>query len=73
MVTSYIVGPFTDGVAESPVWKTAWRVREAFLSEHCPDLCADKHPPTHDLIGVAALGYKDQLIEISVVAAVPDK
>ena len=69
-VTSWVVGPFPGGVADSPVWKTACEVREAFLSEHCPDLCAHRNPPTHDLIGVAALGHRDQVIEISVVAAV---
>ncbi|MFC2047227.1 RidA family protein [Chloroflexota bacterium] len=71
-IISYVVGPFPDGVANSPIWTTAYRVREEFFNQHCPDLCSAKNPPTHDLIGVAALAHKEMLIEIAVVAAIPD-
>ena len=71
-ITSYVVGPFPDGVANSPTWTTAYRVREEFFRKHCPDLCSGKTPPTHDLIGVAALAHKEMLIEIAIVAAIPD-
>jgi enamine deaminase RidA (YjgF/YER057c/UK114 family) len=71
-VTTYVVGPFPEGVADSPTWKAARRVREAFFQQHCPDLCSDKNPPASDLIGVAALADKKMLIEVAVVAAIPN-
>ena len=71
-MTSYVVGPFPDGVVNSPTWQAAYKVREEFFREHCPDLCADKNPPAHDLIGVAGLADKDMIIEIAVVAVIPD-
>lgn len=71
-VTSYVVGPFPDGVVNSPTWQAAYKVREDFFKEHCPDLCADKNPPSHDLIGVAGLADKKMIIELAVVAVIPD-
>ncbi len=72
-VTTYVAGPFPDGVVDSPTWKAAYRVREAFFREHCPDLCSDRNPPAYDLVGVAALASKKMLIEIAVVAVIPDE
>lgn len=71
-MTSYVVGPFPDGVVNHPNWLATFKVREEFFKEHCPNLCADKNPPSHDLIGVAGLADKRMVIEIAVVAAIPD-
>jgi len=70
-MTTYVVGPFPDGVAASPTWKSAFRIKERFFEKHCPELCSDRSPPPHDLIGVAALASKRMLLEMVVVAAVP--
>lgn len=72
-VTTYLVGPFPDGVADSETWQKSFKVREEFLRKHCPDLCSDKNPPPKDLIGVSKLAQNDMLIEVAVVAAIPDE
>ncbi len=71
-MTTYVVGPFPEGVAGSSTWKTAFRVKEGFFRQHCPELCSDRHPPPHDLIGVAGLASKKMVLEMVVVAAIPD-
>lgn len=70
-ITSYVVGPFPDGVVNHPTWLAHFKVREEFFRKHCPDLRADVNPPAHDLIGIAGLADKRMIIEIAVVAAVP--
>ena len=72
-MTISIKGPdFPDGVANHPTWLTAAKVMNEFFKEHCPDLCWDRHPVVRDPIGVAGLGAKDMLLEISIIAVLPD-
>ena len=67
----YIKGTeFPDGVALSPNYIKAAKVREEFFKEHCPAFC--KNPPPGDLIGVSGLALKGMLIEIACIAALPD-
>ena len=69
----YIAGrEFPDGVAKSPTYIKARKVINEFFKEHCPEFCFDKQPLPNDLIGVAGLAHKDMLIEIVVIAALPD-
>ncbi len=72
-MTFYVVHDFSGDLASAPTWVTAVRVRNEFFREHAPQLCDDNNPPTLDLVGVAALARKEMLIEIAVVAAIPDE
>ncbi len=65
----YVAGDFPNGLASSDTWQTIDRVREDFFREHAPQLCADKNPPTNDLLGVKYLARPGMIIEIAVVAA----
>ncbi len=71
-ITTYIAGEFPNGVLNSPTFVEAWRVVDEFFKEHCPDLCSDKNRPSSTLVGVPSLASKGMLIEITVVAALPD-
>ena len=68
-MTWYVKGPFPDGVVNSPNYRLD--VADEFFREHCPKLCSDNNPPTHDLVGVASLALKDMVVEIGCIAAVP--
>lgn len=73
-MTFYVVHDFSGGdLASSPTWVATLKVRNEFFRKHAPQLCDDNNPPTLDLVGVAALARKEMLIEIAVVAAIPDK
>ena len=71
-IVNYVVGPFPDGVTNCETWKAAFKVREEYFKKYAPDLCWDSNPVPNDLIGVAGLGKKGMLIEVAVVAAIPD-
>jgi enamine deaminase RidA (YjgF/YER057c/UK114 family) len=71
-LTWYVVGPdFPDGVVNHPNF--CFDVWDAFFRENCPSMASDCNPPTHDLIGVSGLGIKDQVVEISCIAVLPDE
>jgi len=72
-MTFYVAGEFPDGVANSPTWVTVRRVKNEFFREYAPQFCDDNNPPTLDLVGVKALARKEMLIEVAVVAAIPDE
>jgi len=69
-MTIYVTGPFPEGAASSPNYRLD--VMDEFFREHCPQFCSDNNPPASDLVGVAALGLKEVVVEISCVAAIPD-
>ena len=69
-MTFYVKGPFPNGVDRSP--NNRQDVLDAFFKEHCPRLANDNNPPPSELIGVASLAHPDMVIEIVVVAALPD-
>lgn len=71
-MTFYVAGDFPDGVANSPTWITARKVRNEFFKEHAPQFCDDNNPPALDLVGVNALARKEMLIEVAAIAAIPD-
>ncbi len=71
-MTIYVAGVFPDGVTNSETTIAYRRVKEEFFRQHAPQLCEDRNPPTGDLIGVAGLAKKEMLIEIAVVAVLPD-
>lgn len=72
-MTFYVVHNSSDDLASSPTWVAAVRVRDEFFKKHAPQLCDDNNPPTLDLIGLTALARKEMLIEIAMVAAIPDE
>jgi enamine deaminase RidA (YjgF/YER057c/UK114 family) len=65
----YVVGDFPEGLAYSETWKSICKAREEFFQEYAPGLCADKNPPTFDLIGVKSLALPKMVVEIAVEAA----
>ncbi len=69
-MTFYVKGPFPNGVGRSP--NNRLDVLDAFFRKHCPKLASDNNPPPSELIGVASLAHPDMVIEIVVVAALPD-
>jgi enamine deaminase RidA (YjgF/YER057c/UK114 family) len=69
-MTMYVKGPFPNGVGRSP--NNRQDVMEAFFREFCPKLMTVNTPPPSELIGVAGLAHPDMIIEIVVVAALPD-
>ncbi|MBP1706917.1 MAG: Endoribonuclease [Chloroflexi bacterium] len=69
-MTLYVKGPFPNGVARSP--NNRMDVLDAFFREHCPRLASDNNPPPSELIGIAGLAHPDMIVEIVVVAALPD-
>jgi enamine deaminase RidA (YjgF/YER057c/UK114 family) len=69
-MTFYVKGPFPNGVGRSP--NNRQDVMEAFFRENCPKLTSNNYPPPSELIGVASLAHPDMIIEIVVVAALPD-
>ena len=71
-MTIYLAGEFPDGIAKSPTWTEVRKAEQKFFKEHCPSLCADNSPPPLDLVGVTALAMKEMLVEISIIAALPD-
>ncbi len=73
-IRTYIVGPeFPDGIEADPKWQASFKARTDFLKEHCPQLCYGSNPPAGALIGVSGLGKKEMLIEVDVIAAIPDE
>ncbi len=64
----YVVGDFPEGLAYSETWKSICQAREEFFQENAPGLCADKNPPTFDLIGVKSLALPKMVVEIAVEA-----
>ncbi len=73
-VNYYIVGPeFPNGVANDQKWTDAKRAINDFFEESgLPQHRLDNNPFASTLIGVAALALKEMLIEIQVVAAIPE-
>ena len=69
-MTFYVKGPFPNGVGRSP--NNRMDVLDTFFKEHCPRLAGANNPPPSELIGVAGLAHPDMVIEIVVVAALPD-
>jgi enamine deaminase RidA (YjgF/YER057c/UK114 family) len=70
-MTFYVKGPFPDGgVFNSPNFRLD--VLDEFFAEHCPKHCSYNNPPPSEIIGVAALAQPDLVIEIVVIAALPD-
>ena len=69
-MTFYVKGPFPNGVGRSP--NNRMDVLNAFFKEHCPRLAGDNNPPPSELIGVEGLAHPDMIVEIVVVAALPD-
>ena len=69
-MTMYVKGPFPNGVGRSP--NNRQDILESFFREHCPKFSSSKSPPPSELIGVASLAHPDMIIEIVVVAALPD-
>jgi len=70
--TTYMAGEFPDGISNSNTAIEYRQVKEDFFRKHAPGLCEDKNPPTCDIIGVTALAKREMLIEIAVIAALPD-
>lgn len=70
-MTMYVKGPFPNGVGRSP--NNRQDVLEAFFQEFCPKYSSKNTPPPSELIGVASLAHPDMVIEIVVIAALPDK
>lgn len=70
----YIVGPeFPNGVGNDQKWIDAKRAIDDFFEENgLPQFKRDNHPLPATLIGVSALALKEMLIEIQVVAAIPE-
>ena len=68
----YVAGEFPDGVTNSKTTIAYRQVKEEFFRKHAPELCEDQNPPPGDLIGVSALAKKEMLIEIAVIAVLPD-
>jgi len=69
-MTYYVKGPFPNGVLRSP--NKRLDVMDEFFKEHCPRLCSWDNPPSSELIGVSSLAHPDQILEIVVIAALPD-
>jgi enamine deaminase RidA (YjgF/YER057c/UK114 family) len=69
-MTMYVKGPFPNGVGRSP--NNRMDVLDAFFREHCPRLASDVNPPPSELIGIESLAHPDMIIEIVVIAALPD-
>jgi enamine deaminase RidA (YjgF/YER057c/UK114 family) len=69
-MTFYVKGPFSNGVGRSP--NNRQDILDAFFLEYCPKLANSNNPPPSELIGVASLAHPDMIIEIVVVAALPD-
>ncbi|WP_192253885.1 RidA family protein [Mesorhizobium silamurunense] len=70
-VTFYVKGPFpTGGVLSSPNFRLD--VLDEFFAEHCPKHCSYNNPPPSEVIGVAALAQPDLVVELVVIAALPD-
>ena len=69
-MTMYVKGPFPNGVARS--LNNRMDVLDAFFREHCPRLASDKNPPPSELIGISSLAHPDMIVEIVVIAALPD-
>ena len=68
----YIVGSeFPDGVGADPRWREVGKVIGDFWKENCPALRWDSNPPASTLLGISGLAAKGQLIEITVIAALP--
>ena len=67
----YIVGEFPKGVNANPVTQKAFKVIDEFWEEHCPQFVSHRNPPAGTLLGISGLGAEGQLIEITVIAALP--
>ncbi len=66
----YVAGPdFPEGVRGHPTYVERTRALKEFWEEHCPHFLIK--PPAATLLGVVALGRKERLIEILVIAAIP--
>ncbi len=70
----YIVGPeFPNGVANDQKWIDAKRAIDDFFEENgFPQFKKEHSPLALTLVGVSALALKEMLIEIQVVAAIPE-
>ena len=70
----YVVGPeFPNGVANDQKWKDGRRAIDDFFEENgFPQFKANNNPLPATLIGVPALALKEMLVEIQVVAAIPE-
>ena len=70
-VTFYVKGQFpSGGVLSSPNFRLD--VLDEFFAEHCPKHCSYNNPPSSEVIGVAALAQPDLVVELVVIAALPD-
>jgi len=69
-MTFYVKGPFPNGVNRSP--NNRLDVLDKFFKEHCPRLSSQNNPPPSELIGVSGLSHPDMIVEIVVIAALPD-
>jgi len=69
----YIVGSsFPNGVQYDSKWIAAGEALDEFWTENgFPQFCHDKSPLAGTLVGITGLGRKEMLIEIQVVAALP--
>jgi enamine deaminase RidA (YjgF/YER057c/UK114 family) len=69
-MTIFVKGPFPEGVGKS--LNCRLDVVDTFFKQYCPELADDQNPPPAELIGVECLDHPDMVVEIVVVAALPD-
>ena len=69
-MTFYIKGPFPEGAGRSP--NNRIDVLDEFFKENCPRLCSWNNPPPSELIGVSSFAHPDMIVEIVVIAALPE-